>query len=295
LQISLGELALGNTELSGTIEIGTATGNGTDITGFTIDGGLIDASDVTGPLNLTGASAIPLDVDPSINLVTAGNFDASEVGVSINDGIAEVPLLGLVFDFSTDPIEGPGNGTGTIVVNSVSGSDYDLTVSIPVAIELEAAPGAIASISGTIVASGVITVAPDPAEIMSGFYSEIKGLIGSDDVLGGLIVDAKSAIDSGDTSLRGQVYVDIQTATAALSADAVSAFDTISAGIVDTEELNYLYYTVTVVIAELESLRDFLSGALASPASYQSLTLNEFFADAERAVQEEVFGVGVIV
>lgn len=289
LQITLGGSALLSTELSGTIDIGTVTANGVDITGFTVAGGLINASDVSGFLNLSGVSALPLDINPGINVVSEGSFNAAEVGISINDGSAEIPLLGLAFDFSIDPVEGPGSGTGTVVVNSISGRDYDVTVSIPVALELEAAPGIIAGINGNIVASGVVTVPLDPAASISGFYEQIKAAIGSDQVFGDLIVDTKTAVDSGDTSLIEQVYVDVQTTTAELSAEVITAFNEIVVGLSDPEEIFYLHFAVDTVVAELEAVRDFLSGALFAPNQFAPLTPEEFFDAAVLAVQDEVF------
>ena len=289
LVISLGETPLVNTELSGTIDIGTATGNGSELTGFAINGGLVNASDAGGLIELTGISAVPLDINPGINPVSGGTFDASEVGISINNGIASIPALELEFDFSETPIEGPGTGTGTIVVNDVNGDDYDVTVSIPVALQLEAAPGVIANVDGNIVASGVLTVAPDPAETMSGFYNEIKQSIGSDLPFGDLILASKAAIDSGDVEARQQLFVDAYVLTADLSAAAVNAYDDIAAGITHPDELDYLYRSVTVVIEELEALRDFLANALASPEDFDSLTDDEFFAAAVQYVQQSVF------
>lgn len=289
LQISLGELELVTTELSGTIDIGTAFGDGTNISGFTISGGLVTASDASNFVNLSGVSAEPLEINLGTNPVVGGNFDASEVGLSINNGIAEIPTLGLSFNFSTDPVEGPGSGTGTIFVNSVSGRDYDVTVSIPIALQLEAAPGVIASVNGNIVASGIITVAAQPSEIISDFYHQLKDSVGSDKMFGDLIVAAKSAIDSGDENLLSQVYIDAYALTAESIADVVGAYEEIATGVVDPDERDYLYFSLLTVIAEFESLRDFLVGAVQSPVEFETLTAEEFFDAAVLKVQQDVF------
>lgn len=289
LQVWLGEFELVTTELSGTIDIGAAQGDGTNITGFAISGGLINATDEANFVDLTGVRAEPLDINPGTNPVVGGSFDASEVGLSINNGSAAIPSLGLFFDFSTDPVQGPGTGTGTIFVHSVSGRDYDVTVSIPIALDLEAAPGIIASISGNIVASGIITVAPQPSDIISGFYHQLKDSVGSDEVFGDLIIAAKSAIDSGDGNLLSQVYIDAYTLTAESIADAVGAYEEIVVGVVDPDELDYLYFSLLTVIAEFESLRDFLIGAIQSSVEFETLTAEEFFDAAVLKVQQDVF------
>lgn len=289
LVLSLGEFVLTNTELSGMIEIGEATSSGDQITGFSIVGGLINATDTTGLLELMDITAVPLDINPGINPVSNGSFEASEVGVSINNGTAEITGLGLSFDFSADPISGPGTGTGSIVVNSVSGRDYDITVSIPISLELEAAPGIIASVEGNIVASGVVTIAPTADELISEFYNQVKQSIGSDALFGDLITATKAAVDSGDVGQREQVYVDAQQLTADLSMSAIGTYDDIAAGISDPEELDYLYYAITVVVSEFEALRDFLGSTLQNPSDFELLTDAEFFDAAVLYVQERVF------
>ena len=165
--VGLSGTTLGHSGLSGTIDIGQFSGDGTEATGFQVQGGLVSAAEVGGIFQVLGVSATPINSDPSaLNPISSGtgDFDATGVGLVLDSGTIEIPAFALVYDLSVEPITIPGSGTGTVITNSVNAGVYNITVQFPIALQIDIAPefNVFAQFDGFIVATGDVTVTAIP-------------------------------------------------------------------------------------------------------------------------------------